>query len=76
MLHACPPESLNIFEEAFEKFKKDRDAAGAFLSLSGMFESIGHMFDSFIGYGRDSHDECASGRIPSVSLTANRGKSC
>jgi hypothetical protein len=52
MIHACPPESLKIFEEAFDKFKKDRDPSGIFLSLSGMFESIGHTFDTFIVYDR------------------------
>lgn len=52
MLHACPPESLAIFEAAYEKFDSGENATGAFMSLSGMFEAIGHTFDSFTAYDR------------------------
>ena len=42
-----PNESLPYFEKAFHQFKNQRDAAGIFLSLSGVLDSISHSFSAF-----------------------------
>ncbi len=47
-----PTQSGNTFERAFELFKARKDAAGLFLSLSGMFEAVALDFNNFIEYDR------------------------
>jgi ATP/maltotriose-dependent transcriptional regulator MalT/DNA-binding SARP family transcriptional activator len=42
-----PNESLPYFEKAFHQFKNQRDAAGIFLSLSDVLDSISHSFSAF-----------------------------
>jgi len=47
-----PTQSGNTFERAFDSFKARKDAAGLFLSLSGMFEAVALDFNNFIEYDR------------------------
>jgi two-component SAPR family response regulator len=52
MLPFSPEGSRDHFERAFALFKARKDAAGLFLSLSGMFDSIAVIFNNFIEYDR------------------------
>ena len=47
-----PNESLPYFEKAFHQFKEQRDAAGIFLALSGVLDSISHSFSAFMQFDR------------------------
>lgn len=47
-----PTQSGKTFERAFELFKARKDAAGLFLSLSGMFDAVAFDFNNFIEYDR------------------------
>ena len=42
-----PCESQSCFEEAFKQFQASKDAAGMFLSLSGILEAIQYTFEDF-----------------------------
>ncbi len=47
-----PPESEGSFEKAFNSFRARRDAAGVFLSLSGLFDSTTYGMGDFRDYDR------------------------
>jgi DNA-binding SARP family transcriptional activator len=47
LLSSSPPESHAQFQKAFDLFRAARDAAGIFLSLSGIFDSIIFSFGTY-----------------------------
>jgi LuxR family transcriptional regulator, maltose regulon positive regulatory protein len=49
-LPTSPSASSECFAKAFESFRKDGDAAGSFLALSGMIDAITHRMDRFGGF--------------------------
>lgn len=51
-LPLSPAESRKYFEKAFELFKSKRDAAGLFLSLSGIFDSVAFHCDNIAEFDR------------------------
>ncbi len=51
-LHFSPPQSRDLFEKAFNTFRKQRDIVGTFFSLSGLFESIIFSLDDFKPFDR------------------------
>lgn len=52
LILSSPKECKRYFDKAFGLFQTEKDAAGLFLTLVGMFEAVAYHLDSFVEFDR------------------------
>ena len=72
---ASPEGSMPYYADAFERFRNEKDAAGSFLALSGMLDSVNFRLDTFVDLDRliVMMDELIKeyGRFPSSEIESH-----